>query len=521
LSVDNHIDFRYNALQKKLFCLTDREILMKLSVDRNNDLPLYRQIANQIREYIRTGALPLGSRLPTIRELAREYGLTRLTVQNAYAELQAEGLIEAGVGRGTFVAEHPPIPTSLHTPPVPALSPPSWLSQGILADMMRMTAHPDLLSFAQAIPEASTYPTQELSRSLRIALDDPFSLSYSSTQGELSLREQVAHILLDRSIVTPPDLVMITSGAQQAIDLALRAFVSREEIVLVEEPTYVGMLELAAQRGQRIVSIPSDTYGILPDALESACKRYHPRLLYLIPTFHNPTGLSLSHERRQALLRLARTYDFLIFEDDVAGMLAYDDPSTPALKASDMDGHVIYATSFSKVLLPGVRLGMIVADEKHLVPLLTARRTSDLFSSPLLQHALADYLHRHHLSTHLQRVRPLYHARRDAMLSALQRYLPECSWTTPIGGFNLWVTFPEQINERDFYLQAIEHGVGIAPGAAFFLQSQSRAHMRLSFGAHTPERIEQGVAILGELLHTQLRYLQRLATRTGVTSSLL
>ena len=174
-----------------------------------------------------------------------------------------------------------------------------------------------------------------------------------------------------------------------------------------------------------------------------------------------------------------------------------------------------------KVLLPGVRLGMIVAEEKYLLPLLAAKRTSDLFSSPLLQHALADYLHRHHLSTHLQRVRPLYHARRDAMLSALQRHLPECSWTCPSGGFNLWVTFPEQINERDFYLQAIERGVGIAPGAAFFLQSQTHAHMRLSFGSHTPARIEQGIAILGELLHIQLRYLQRIATHTGVTSSLL
>ncbi|MBV9256875.1 MAG: PLP-dependent aminotransferase family protein, partial [Ktedonobacteraceae bacterium] len=257
---------------------------MKLSLERADDLPLYRQIANQLREYIRTGALPVGGRLPTIRELAHQYGLTRLTVQSAYAELQAEGLVESGVGRGTFVADHLPIPTSSHTPPLPTMSPPSWLSQGILADMMRMTAHPDLLSFAQAIPEVSTYPTQELSRSLRSTLEDPASLSYSLTQGELSLREQVAHILLDRGIVTSPDLVMITSGAQQAIDLTLRAFISPEDIVLVEDPTYVGMIELAAQRGQHIIGIPSDEHGILPDAAEAACKRYHPRLLYLIPT---------------------------------------------------------------------------------------------------------------------------------------------------------------------------------------------------------------------------------------------
>ena len=494
---------------------------MKLSLQREDHLPLYRQIVNQVREYIRTGALPIGSRLPTIRELAEQYGLTRLTVQSAYAELKAEGLVEAGVGRGTFVAAELPIPTSLHSMPTPKILPPAWLSQGILADMMRMTAHPDLLSFAQAIPEASTYPTQELGRSLRVVLDDPAALGYSSAQGEMCLREQVSHVLLDRGIVTPPDRVMITSGAQQAIDLALRACVSSEDVVLVEEPTYVGMIELALQRGQCIVSVPSDAHGILLDALETACKRYHPRLLYLIPTFHNPTGSSLAHERHQALLHLARTYDFLIFEDDVAGMLGYEDHTTPALKASDTDGRVIYATSFSKVLLPGVRLGAIVAEEKSLLSLLAVKRTSDLFSSPLLQRVLADYLHRHHLSAHLQRVRPLYRSRRDVLLSALQRHLPECSWTEPMGGFNLWVTFPPQIHEHDFYLEAIEHGVGIAPGAAFYLQPQPYAHMRLSFGAHTPERIEQGMAILGNLLRAQLRQVQRLTMRSGLTNSLL
>ncbi len=390
---------------------------MKLSVQRESDLPLYRQIVNQIRTYIRTGALPVGSRLPTVRELAHQYSLTRLTVHSAYAELQAEGLVEAVVGRGTFVAAHAPFPIALDGAlDAPGLAPPSWLSQGIFADMMRMTAHPGLLSFAQAIPEPSTYPTQELSRSLRCALDDPVALSYSSTQGELALREQVVQILLDRGIATAPDLVLITSGAQQAIDLALRAFTLPESVLLVEEPTYVGTLELAAQRGQRIVGIPGDAYGVRLDALEAACKRYHPRLLYLIPTVHNPTGLCLPPERRQALLRLAHVYDFLIFEDDVAGMLAYDAPAIPALKAADNEGRVIYASSFSKMLLPGVRLGMIVCPEEHLSALLAVKRASDLFCSPLLQYALADYLYRHPLSAHLQRIWPLYRARRDAML---------------------------------------------------------------------------------------------------------
>jgi DNA-binding transcriptional MocR family regulator len=173
------------------------------------------------------------------------------------------------------------------------------------------------------------------------------------------------------------------------------------------------------------------------------------------------------------------------------------------------------------MLLPGIRLGFIIATEKLLPALLAAKRTSDMFSSPFLQRALADYLHRHHLGAHLQRIRPIYRERRDATLAALQRHLPQCTWTMPIGGFNIWITLPPQINERDFYLQAIQHGVGIAPGRAFFIQPQAQAHIRLSFGSHTPERIEQGVAILGDLLQTQLRQVEQLATRTGIASSLL
>jgi GntR family transcriptional regulator/MocR family aminotransferase len=221
------------------------------------------------------------------------------------------------------------------------------------------------------------------------------------------------------------------------------------------------------------------------------------------------------------LLELARIYDFLIFEDDVAGLLAYDAPAVPALKASDTEGRVIYGTSFSKTLLPGLRLGMIVCSEEHLYALLAAKRTDDLFCSPLLQYALADYLHRHHLSAHLQRVRPMYRARLDALIDALQRHLPTCTWTVPLGGFNLWVTLPPQINERTFYLQAIEQGVGIAPGAAFFAQPQLRAYMRLSFGAHSAPDIERGVSILGNILCVQLQQMRRLASRTDITTSLL
>lgn len=489
---------------------------MKLTLQRESEIPLYRQVVEQVRDYIRSGVLAPGSRLPTVRQLAGELGLTRLTVQNAYAELQAEGLIEGSVGRGTFVAERslPPVSSrAQHATPAPPVIP--WMSQGLLADMLRMNEHPNLLSLASAIPAPETYPLDEFKRSMRAALDDPSALGYGPTQGEAVLREQVAQLLLDRGVVALPDHVIITAGAQQGIDIVLRGLTTQNDVVLVEEPTYPGLIELAAQRGQRLVGIPIDRDGLVIDALEAACQAYHPRLLYTIATFHNPIGISLSAERRRKLLQLARTYNFLIVEDDVYGFLAYGDPAPPALKAEDPAEQVIYLTSFSKSLTPGLRLGAVVPPTAYMAELLAAKRSSDLICSPVLQRGLADFLRRRPLSIHLQHVRWIYRERLDAMASALERHMPHCTWTRPEGGLSVWVTLPEGLNERDFYIEAIERGVGIAPGSAFFGQPQRRAHMRLSFGAQPPSQIEQAITILGGLVRDHLRRQSLLTARAG------
>jgi 2-aminoadipate transaminase len=493
---------------------------MQLAFQRASNTPLYQQLAEQIRKYIRSGALSSGARLPTVRQLASEYGLTRLTVHSAYTELQAEGLVEAIVGRGTFVASEPPIPTGMRISTVRVQPPPAWLSQGVLADMMRMAGHDELISFAQLAPPVEAYPGTDFSRSLRAVMDDPAALGYGSPQGEAVLRTEVARLLLDRGIVTAPEQILITAGGQQGIDLTLRSFTTPDNVVLVEEPTYVGMIELAAQRGQRLVGIPLDEQGIRLDALEAACKLYRPRLLYLIPTFHNPTGHTLSAERRQGVLRLANKYDLLILEDDIVGLLAYDGPPPTALKADDQDGRVLSMLSFSKIVLPTLRLAAMVVPAQYLPTLLAVKRSSDLLCSPLSQHALADYLRRNHLQSHLQRTRQLYRERRDTMLAALEQYLPDSHWTSPAGGLCIWVTLPAQLHERDLYLQAIERGVGIAPGSAFFAVPQAQPYMRLGFGAHPPAQIRLGITRLGKLIQEQLRQQAWLVSRAGNETSL-
>lgn len=489
---------------------------MEFQLNRNHAKPLYLQLSDQLQDWIRSGALPAGAKLPPVRNLATTLGLTRLTVHNAYSELQAGGWVEAYVGRGTFVAQRSePI---FQTPALPARTSADttapWISQGMLADMMRLAQQPNLISFAQAVPAAETFPVRDLGRAIQHALRDPAALGYGPTQGEISLREAVATWLLDRNVVTSPDNVLITTGAQQGVSLVLRAFVRQGDVVLVEEPTYLGFIEQATALGVRLIGVPIDEQGMRIDALAHVLREYKPRLLYTVPTYHNPTGVCLAPERQTALLRLAHEHKLTILEDDVYGPLGYDGPPPLPLKSRDTSGRVIHLGSFSKILTPGLRLGYLVAQEDHLGPLLAAKRSADLHCSPLLQRALADYLGRGQLASHLRSVRELYRERRDTMKKALQRFCPpEVQWTTPSGGLCFWLALPSGINGADVYTEAIERGVGVTLGSVFFPQPPRSAHLRLCFAAQPPEAIERGISILGGLLSDYLRQRDRLAAR--------
>lgn len=224
-----------------------------------------------------------------------------------------------------------------------------------------------------------------------------------------------------------------------------------------------------------------------------------------MPTYHNPTGSSTSEARRSELLRLAAAHGLLVVEDDIYGFLPLDGPAPEPLKAVDAAEHVLYITSFSKALMPGLRLGALVASPRELPGLADAKHTIDLHSSPLLQRALAEYLRHGAFAGHVAAVRPLYRERRDALLDALARHLPECSWTLPTGGLSLWLTLPKDVAERDLFFEAVKQGVGFARGEAFYSRPGVGGHLRLSFGALPPAAIEEGVRRLAAALHA-VRY---------------
>jgi 2-aminoadipate transaminase len=482
---------------------------VELALNRASDVPLYRQVVEQLGELIRSGVLATGSRLPTIRALADTTGLTRLTIQNAYLELGALGYIESHVGRGTFVAARTVPAITIRDSD--ALPPVSWTTQGILADLLSEPT--EGISFARAMPDPASYPLRALQGMLREATEDPVLLGYGPVGGDPLLREGVSRVLLERGVVAPPEAILITNGAMNAIDLTFRTLAQRGDVIFVEQPTYPGALEAAARQGLRVVGLPLDDEGVRMADLESHLVRHQPRFLYLVPTYQNPMGICYSTPRRAQLLALARTHGLTIIEDDIYGLLPFERAAPPPLKAGDTDARVIYLSSFSKSFIPGLRLGMVTAPVAVLADIARTKQHSDLNSSPLLQRALALYLRRGHLGAHLAAVRALYRERCAAMQDALARYLPHCTWTEPEGGLTLWLTLPHGIDEAVVYREALHEGVGVARGQVFYPQPQAEGHLRLSYGAVSPALIEKGIGILGRVVAAHLRRRDALADR--------
>jgi DNA-binding transcriptional MocR family regulator len=472
---------------------------MQIQLDPASRVPLYQQLANTVLQRIRSGALPAGTRLPTVCQLARQLGVTRLTVHSAYAELQADGWVEATVGRGTFVAEHieellAPPETTLGREVTPA---------GVFADMLRSTQIPGLLSLARADPAPELLPVRQWQQASEMALtaEGAALMSYTTAQGDIVLRATLAELLRERGLTASPDEIVITTGVTQGIALATEILAPPGALVLVEQPTYLGVLGTLATRGLQIRGIPLDEEGLIIEAVEATLQRERPAFLYTIPAFQNPAGVCMSPARRAALLDLAGRYNLMIVEDDIYGRLCYEGPAPITLKADDHAGRVVYLSSFSKSLMPGLRIGYALAAPALVERMVQARQAHDICSPPLLQRALATFIEQGWLHAHHRRVLPHYRTRRDALLQAMERFFPPgITWTRPHGGFSCWVTLPAGLSVRDLYLSAINRGMAFTPGEVFGLLPDDQPHLRLCYGAESPERITDAVATLGGLL---------------------
>ena len=479
-------------------------------LDRNSHIALYQQIVDQFVETIRAKRLPAGARLPTIRQMAQTLGVTRVTVQNAYDELQGMGWIEATVGRGTFVSSTPPFDTARI--PMSADWGQSMTADAVIDDLLQIHQlqagqHDMMPSLALASPDPRLFPTERLWEGLScLEQDSKALLCYGSPQGDIQLRIALAEQLLERGLTATADQIIVTNGLTQGLSLVTQVLSRPGDRVLVEQPTYLGFLNLLRAHHLEPLGVPLDEDGPALDVLETLAIQYRPRFFYTIPTYQNPTGLCITPKRREALVDWAERHGIVLIEDDIYGRLSYHGEPPRPIKAYDESDTVVYLTSESKVFFPGLRVGSIVAPRPIHERLLSLRRAIDLCGSQLTQRLLVKFLADKGQQKHLRRVLPIYRRRRDTMLSALRQSMPrEVTWTEPAGGYCIWLTMPNHPALHNIQQLALRHGIAIAPGEVFLSQPTEHKHIRLAFSYEDDETIYRCVHRLGRLIEDRLQ----------------
>lgn len=400
------------------------------------------------------------------------------------------------------------------------------LSQGVselraseIRELLKLIARPEIISFAGGIPDPAIFPLDAIGKAYQSVLQDQGkardAFQYSISEGYVPLRDWITGYLKGHGIETGPEQILITSGAQQALDFIGRALINPGDGVVMSSPSYLGAIQVFGTYRPRFISVPMDSEGVLLDKLEEAF-RQKPKFFYLTPDFCNPAGITTSLARRQAILKLAHQYGVAILEDSPYEELRYENARIPSFAAleqqylagpgSDGKRRVIYVGSLSKVLTPALRIGWICADPALINKLVLLKQASDLHCSTINQIVAHDIARSSHASQ-VEKLRKAYKERRDVMLEALERCLPkEVSFTRPDGGMFIWLEFPEGIDGTELLAEAVKDiQVAFVPGSAFYANEPKRNTARLSFSLGEPARIAEGIERLAALLQNKLR----------------
>ena len=495
--------------------------LPPISLDANSAVPVYKQLAEFIRGAIRSGALENGTQLPTTRGLAGQLGLNRTTVSAAYRVLEEAGLLQGKVGRGSFVA-------SVHRPTAgqtggslpfdwEALLPPLEASNAPLA--------PATFNFASSRPAEGCFPLCEFRRLAREVIDSPQAteiLQLGSSFGYRPLREYLLSKGDQTGITRPGDDLIVTNGCQQALDLLARVLVRDSSSVLVEDPTYGGVLSVFRRAGARPLPVPVGDKGFPLDTLEALLLQYQPRLLVVTPDFQNPTGSTLNLEQRVGILALARRFNLLVVENSIYRDLRYLGEALPSLKQLDETGNTIAIGSYSKVAFPGLRVGWVLGPQPLIARLAEAKQTSDLHSDQLSQAVLLRFAESGELAQHLKQTRRTGAERLRAALEGCERCFPAgTQFTRPQGGMSLWVELPEPLMAENVLLAARRRGVTFLAGPYFSVRKAHKRHLRICFGGLSPADITDGISLLGDAVREQQSVVARGKTPVELMTALV
>ena len=378
------------------------------------------------------------------------------------------------------------------------------LSGSAIRATFKLLADPEIISFAGGAPSPDLFPTAELEEiSARIFRDNGVkALQYGITEGYAPLADFVKARLVKQGIIKEEDNVIITTGGQQVIDLTARALVNEGEIVAVERPSFVGGLNCFRSYNAKLIDVPLEADGLNLDAFEEILKVQKVRLLYTIPTFQNPSGITMSLEKRRRLLDMAEKYDFFILEDNPYGELRYRGEDVPTIKSMDEKGRVIYAGSFSKILSPGLRIGFTSARSDILEKMTVIKQVVDVHTPVLNQMIAYEFVSNFDLDDHIAKSRELYGHKCAVMLDAMDKSFPDyCDYTRPEGGIFLWCTLPERFDSQELFKLGVENKVAFVSGSSCMIDmSKKYSEFRLNYSNSSDENIIKGIKILADVI---------------------
>lgn len=464
----------------------------KIIIDRNKNMPLYLQVYNQIKKFIENGSLSGGYKLPTIRSLAKDLGVNNITVINAYKLLEENGYVYTKVGSGTYVCE--------------GIKKEEEIDENFsLIDQGEIPVKRGVINFASSSLNPELFPVDVFGDLINRVLkrDRGYAFEYQDTRGYKLLRESIKEFVKKYEISTSIDTIQVISGGQQGIDVVSKALINFEDSIIVERPTYSWALASFKSRGAEILEVELDKDGVDAEELEEKLKKFKPKFIYLIPNFHNPTGIVYSEDKKRKVVELAEKYETYVLEDDFASDLSFVEEKILPLKAYDKYDRVIYIKSFSKVYMPGLRLGFIIAPERLVSSFLKAKYVTDLSTSGLMQRAFDLYLRENIWEKHIKELKEVLKRRFEKMGKELQTLKNYLEFEKPKGGFYYWLKIKNNISAKNLYSKCLEKNLLIVPGDMFFAIKKETNFVRVSFASCELDEIDKGIDILKEVLKGQ------------------
>ncbi len=375
-------------------------------------------------------------------------------------------------------------------------------------EIFKLLSRPEIISFAGGLPAKECLPLKEIADITQelLASADVSLLQYGTTEGFLSLRQRLVEYVRDVGITgIDTDNTLVISGGQQGIDLLSKALLNKGDVVLVEDPTYLAVLPIIDSYEGRAVGVKACAEGLDLDDLEKKIVAYKPKLLYVVPTFSNPTGRTYTEENRKAIAKLTAKYGVIVLEDDPYGKLRFSGKAVPSLKSFDADNNVVYISSFSKIISPGLRVGVAVGDKAILRKMAIGKQGTDLHTSNLAQKIVEKYLEKGYLTPNVEKSLPLYLRRKTAMIDAIENYMPtEFRHTDPDGGLFIWGELPAGVDTVKLLPAALECNVAYIQGQVFYADGSGLNTIRLNYSNADPEQIDKGIHALGDLLKKKL-----------------